>query len=118
MSANQVERLRSEGDFAAVYEAGKSWVMPGAVLYAKPSGTAITRVGFVAGKRLGPAVARNRAKRLLREAFRQVVGRQPMAGGFDLVFVARGRLLFQRWDEILDTMATLLSRARVHERRA
>lgn len=37
---------------------------------ANRSGTGTIRVAFVAGKRLGGAVVRNRCKRLLREAYR------------------------------------------------
>jgi len=44
------------------------------------------RTAFVAGKRIGGAVARNRAKRVLREAARRADAPWP---GFDVVFLAR-----------------------------
>jgi ribonuclease P protein component len=44
------------------------------------------RVLFVAGKRLGGAVTRNRSKRVLREAARRAGGPWP---GFDVALVAR-----------------------------
>ncbi len=44
------------------------------------------RVAFVAGKKLGGAVVRNRAKRVLREAARRARGPWP---GFDVVLIAR-----------------------------
>jgi ribonuclease P protein component len=46
------------------------------------------RVLFVAGKRLGNAVWRNRAKRVLREATRRAGGPWP---GWDVALVARAR---------------------------
>lgn len=46
------------------------------------------RVVFVAGKRLGPAVVRNRCKRVLREAMRRTGGELP---GWDVALVARER---------------------------
>lgn len=117
-SARGIERLRSEKDFSEVYAAGKSWASPGVVLYARPTGGLSVRVGFVAGRRLGPAVQRNRAKRLLREAFRAVVvGREP-AAGVDVVLVARHRLLDLDWTEILGMVEDLLARGRVFEREA
>ncbi|MRS13237.1 MAG: ribonuclease P protein component [Actinobacteria bacterium] len=45
------------------------------------------RMLFVAGKRLGPAVRRNRAKRVLRELTRRAGGPWP---GWDVALVARG----------------------------
>ncbi len=44
------------------------------------------RVAFVAGKKLGPAVLRNRSKRVLRESARRVGGPWP---GFDVILIAR-----------------------------
>ena len=44
------------------------------------------RVAFIAGKKLGNAVWRNRAKRRMREACREVGGPFP---GYDVAFVAR-----------------------------
>jgi ribonuclease P protein component len=46
------------------------------------------KTGFVAGRRVGNAVARNRAKRLLREAFRHHKQAIP-EHGYHLVLVAR-----------------------------
>ena len=50
----------------------------------------LRRVGVIATRRLGNAVARNRAKRLLREAFRKQQTSLPP--GSDLVLVARRRI--------------------------
>lgn len=46
------------------------------------------RVAFVAGKRLGGAVRRNRSKRVLREAVRRAGGPWP---GYDIVLIARAK---------------------------
>jgi ribonuclease P protein component len=65
----------------------------------------------MAGKRVGPAVARNRAKRLLREAVR---ARSPqLEPGWDLVFIARAPLAKVKLMEAQQAVDNLLQRARV-----
>lgn len=56
------------------------------------------RVGFTAGKRIGAAVARNRAKRLLREAYR--LNASKLADGYDIVVVARPEITKQPFHEV------------------
>jgi len=67
--------LRGRGDFRRVYEHGRKLVAPSFVLYALPAPD--TATGVVASKRVGHAVQRNRAKRLLRE----LLGRKILPGG-------------------------------------
>jgi ribonuclease P protein component len=50
---------------------------------------AIGRLGIAATRKLGGAVVRNRAKRLIREVFR----RNKLAPGFDVVVVPKRELL-------------------------
>jgi ribonuclease P protein component len=58
-------------------------------LFSKPNGLTVGRLGIAATKKLGGAVVRNRAKRLIREVFR----RNDIAPGFDIVVVPRRELL-------------------------
>ncbi len=58
------------------------------MLYFRPSAD-LRRVAVTAGRRLGGAVVRNRAKRRLREAFRRLEGRLCVRG--DVVLVARSQ---------------------------
>jgi len=68
------------------------------------------RGAFVAGKRIGNSVTRNRVKRLLREAFRKVKGDLTPRSGLDLVFVANRDFSRSRSGEIEDEMRGLLAR--------
>ncbi|MCO5178066.1 MAG: ribonuclease P protein component [Thermomicrobiales bacterium] len=80
-------RIRRESEFERVRARGKSWSSRTLVLIALPSDGATNRYGFAAGKRLGNAVARNRAKRLMREAVRTL--HPQLRQGFDIVLIAR-----------------------------
>ncbi len=79
------QRLRHRKDFAAVYRQGRIQSNQILVLRVSTNGTATTRFGFVAGKVVGGAVVRNRVKRRLREAMREI-GAVP---GLDIVVGAR-----------------------------
>ncbi len=63
--------MRRREDFAAVYERGRKFVAPSFVLYLLPAPEVATAV--VASKRVGGAVRRNRAKRLLRHLLRETL---------------------------------------------
>ena len=103
------ERLRKKSHFAAVYERGRTWPGDLVVLRTLPNGLEWNRYGFVAGKRLGKAVARNRVKRLLREVTRAT----PTRSGWDLVFIARSQAAGVNYHELEATVSVLLRRARI-----
>jgi len=85
-------RLTRSAEFERVYRRGRRLSGRYVVLYAFPREPrdAPPRLGVVAGKRVGSAVTRNRAKRLLREAFRALGDEAPT--GVDCVLVARPEL--------------------------
>jgi ribonuclease P protein component len=64
-------------------------------------------VGFTATRKIGGAVQRNRAKRRMREAARQLL---PLHGarGHDYVFVARGGTIDRDWSRLLDDVRAAL----------
>ena len=80
-------RLRKPRDFAKVYSKGVSTASRLVVVYALPSQGDCVRVGVAAGKKLGNAVVRNRIKRIIRAALREI--RPNIKLGFDLVVIGR-----------------------------
>ena len=66
---------------------------------------------FVAGRRIGGAVLRNRARRILRAAWRELA--DEVKDGYDVVVVARAAIVGARTQELVAEVAELLSRAQV-----
>jgi ribonuclease P protein component len=66
---------------------------------------------FVAGRRIGGAVLRNRARRILRAAWRELA--DEVEDGYDGVVVARAAIVGARTQELVAEVAELLSRAQV-----
>ncbi len=66
----KAERLTLKKEFEKVFHEGKVFKNDTVVFYVIPNNLQNSRVGLVVSKKVGNAVRRNRAKRLLREAYR------------------------------------------------
>jgi len=102
-------RLRRPDDFRRVRSEGRSWAHPLFVIWRAPNSLDHTRVGITASRKVGNAVARNRARRLLREAVRRAYRR--ISSGWDIVLVARGDLTGSNEREAEVALQSLLTRA-------
>ena len=80
--------LDKNWQFNRVYGRGKSYVHPHCVLYVTKNRLGYTRIGLTATKKVGHAVQRNRARRVMKAAIDEHLDYN--IGGYDLVFVARG----------------------------
>jgi ribonuclease P protein component len=81
------EHLRKGADFRRAYERRRSASDPWVIVYACPNGLPYLRLGLSVSRKVGPAVRRNRLRRLYREAFR--LTRHLMPTGLDLVLIPR-----------------------------
>jgi ribonuclease P protein component len=98
--------LNKNGDFKRMYARAKSQVHPALVTYAMKNRRGTARIGITASKKIGTAVMRNRARRVIREAYRALEPDIPAA--YDLVFVARGKTPYKKSTEIKRVMAAQL----------
>lgn len=100
--------MRKRRDFLRARN-GRKAVRSSVVLQcvAGPDPDAPARAGFTATKKIGDAVRRNRAKRRLRAAARQLL---PLYGqpGRDYVFIARAGTGARDWSALLDDVKTAL----------
>jgi ribonuclease P protein component len=83
------------------------------VLNAAPNGEGSVRCGFVAGKKVGGAVERNRARRLMKEAMRQRLS--TIKPGWDLVWIARAGIAGVKLDAVSKAVDDLLRRSKLAE---
>lgn len=70
LTFSRERRLLGKAEFDRVFEAGRRAFARGVVVFVHSSPTGAARLGLVTSRRFGNAVKRNRARRLLREAFR------------------------------------------------
>jgi len=87
----KISSLTSPSDFKNVFRSGSTSSSKYVVVrYVDRHDRKNTRMAFIAGKRFGKAVERNRAKRILRESCRR--NRDKIAPGYDIVVIARPSL--------------------------
>lgn len=102
-------RLTRSTDFQRVRRQGRSYAHPLLVLIALPKPEGEVRFGVSAGRRIGNAVQRNRAKRLIRAALLPYLDEvQP---GWDVVILARAPLVGAGYAETHQALRSLLNRA-------
>ncbi|MGD2027664.1 MAG: ribonuclease P protein component, partial [Anaerolineales bacterium] len=106
---NKKFRLKKSADFQRVRRFGKAIAHPFVVLLYLPNDMDSIRVGVAAGKSIGKAVARNRAKRILRAAVNTQLAQ--ISSGHDLVLIARKSITGAKSTDLIPILHDLLSKA-------
>jgi ribonuclease P protein component len=104
-------RLTRSEDFKRVRRSGKSYAHPLVVLIVQTHEQPRVQIGIAAGRTVGTAVHRNRAKRLLREAMRTLLPN--LASNLDLLLIARPGLVTATLEDTRQALLNLLGRAQI-----
>ena len=102
----RVERVRRRPEYEAIYEHGRRQSGRLMTVFVQSNGLGRVRLGIAATRKLGPAIVRNRAKRLVREVFR----RNKPPGGFDIVVIPRRELLEADYAHVEAEYLSILAR--------
>ena len=103
----KIVKLKENRDFRRVYNKGKSFVCPYFVVYLNKTRWDSVRLGITVGKKIGNAVKRNRAKRVITAAFSTVYPQ--IQAGYDFVIVARTRILNVKSTEVTSHLIKILN---------
>jgi len=107
-------RLRKRADFLRVAGARRKAVLPGVIVQAAPrpaSENLPLRLGFTASKKVGGAVARNRARRRLKAAAAAIMPAKADPD-FDYVLIARPETVTRPYADLLSDLDQALRKLR------
>lgn len=102
---SSIIKIKENRDFRRAYNRGKSFVSPFVAVYVNKNRTNKVRLGITAGKKIGNAVCRNRAKRVIYAAFRAC--EEGLIPGYDYVIVARTRILSAKSTDVARSLSKI-----------
>lgn len=111
--------IKKDKEFRFLFKKGDSIVTDAFVCYARESKRRVNRIGIVTGKKVGNAVKRSRARRVIREAFRLIepLLREKAQKRYDFIFVARAKTPTMKSTQVYRQMENrLLKRYAVQEK--
>ncbi len=108
----RASRIKQRGDFARAKARGERLVCGCLIAnFAARPADAASRIGVVTSKKIGGAVARSRARRLLREVFR--LHQRELSRPLDVVLVARNSIAGKKLAEVERDFLLTLRRAKM-----
>lgn len=105
------EILRNKQDFDSVYRRGTSIPDRYIVLFYKKNNLEYNRTAFLASKKVGNSVLRNRAKRLMKESYRNLCEELPI--GYDFIFIARNTINGRKYRDVSYSLYNALRRSKL-----
>lgn len=103
--------LRRKADFQGIYNRGKSVGDRYVVLFYRKNHLPYNRMAFLASKKVGNSVSRNRARRLMKESYRLTDFKIP--DGYDVVIIARNTIKDAKCAEVKRSLESAIRRTGV-----
>ncbi len=102
--------IKKDKEFRFLFNKGESIVSYAFICYVRENKRRVNRIGIVTGKKIGNAVKRNRARRVIREAFRLIEPRlrEQSQKRYDFIFVARAKTTELKTDKLYSLMNKLI----------
>lgn len=102
--------IKKDKEFRFLFNKGESIVTYAFICYVRENKRRVNRIGIVTGKKVGNAVKRNRARRVIREAFRLIEPRlrEQSKKRYDFIFVARAKTTELKTDKLYSLMTKLI----------
>lgn len=107
----KARRLIKNNEYRLVYKHGSFAVGRMCVIYKMPVAKEHTRIGFVTGKKVGGAVQRNRARRLMKEVYR--LHQHEIREGYHIVVVARAGINDTQYEQVEREMMRLFKKSKL-----
>jgi ribonuclease P protein component len=101
--------IKDDRVFRYLYRKGASVATPTVVVYYRKNRQSINQLGLTTAKKIGNAVQRNRARRVMREAYRLL--EEKLEKNCDIVLVARSKTPFVLMDEVKGDMLRAFEKA-------
>lgn len=105
----KLQSIKQNSHFKRLYSKGTSLVLPCLVCYVRKNNVGKVRIGLTVSKKIGNAVKRNRAKRVLKVAARDAV--KLGLKDTDLLLVARGKTPFVKSYRVSKELTEALKQA-------
>lgn len=96
--------IKLNKEFKRAYYKGKFTAYPAIVTYLVKNNLCSNRVGITVSSKIGNAVTRNRCRRIIKAAYRQIAKENIVPQGTDIVFVARQAIVKLKSDEVYKMM--------------
>ena len=105
--------LRRDDDFKSIYKLGRSTGGKYVVVFCRRNGLDYNRLAYLASKKVGNSVCRNRARRLMRESMRQI---DSIDQGFDIILIARNTINDRKCADVKKSIEAALRKLKIKKR--